>query len=245
VVDLDSFSLQEWVTNGVAPVTTITTFDGGATFSYPSYDGIDPVSGNVYVASGSGEIDVFNSSGTYLNAFGQAQLASGAMGVAVNPLGTMVYTLAANIDTVFIYSIGGTSANPTYTYKSSFGSSGGPPATLGYSYNLHIDNKGNVWVADSGNFRLAEYTKYGKYLKSFKDPGLQFPFFPSDLFIDGSGNVYATDVYNAFVEEFNSTGTVVCQFGKGILKWPKGITGDGVGKFFVTDATLRQIVVFQ
>lgn len=236
VADYSNSNLQEWVTNGSSPVTTITTFNGGAQFNQPSGISIDPGTGDVYVAdAGYQQIEVFDSTGVYLTTFGHSQLNGGwAMGVAVNSAGTTVYALNQNNGSVFYYSITPGSP-PTYTYLSRFKSLGNP-------LHLGVDATGNVWIPENYQNRVAEYSASGTFMKSFTLSGLPNAFSPGDLWLDGSGNVYALDGANHFVVEFNPSGVPIGQFGAGVIVSGDGLTSDGAGNFYVTDN--NQILVF-
>ncbi len=251
VTDNSNNNLQEWVTNGSGPVTTISAFnfsDGGAIynrFNNPWGDGIDPATGNVYVADTEhGQVEVFDPNGNYLATFGNTQLGGQyPYGVAVNSAGTTVYVLGSIYNNAFAYSVNAGSP-PSYTYQFTFGNTGSGAAKLNSPYNLRVDNAGNVWVADFANSRVAEYSGSGTYLQAFTDPNTSI--LPSDLVWDGSGNLYVTDVKNKFVLIFNSSGAIVGQFGNGILSDPEGITTDGAGNFYVVDSNSGsgRIVVF-
>lgn len=242
---LGSPNFQEWVTNGTSPVTNMTIYNGSASFQAPWGVGIDSATGNVYVTDEvAGQIDVFNSAGTYLTNFGSTYLDKGFLGVALNSAGTTVYALTSD-SIIYIVSVTPGSI-PTYTLQTGFGQSGSVASyKLLSPQNLRVDGNGYVWVADQGNHRVAEYTGAGIYnLTSFITvTSLANPFMPSDVLVDSSGNVYATDNENNYVVEFNSSGTQIGQFGEGILYGPNGITTDGAGNFYVTDSS-PQIVGF-
>ena len=244
VTNVNNNNLQEWVTNGASPVTTITTFNGAATFYTPTGIGLDPVAGNVYVTDEiNGQVEVFGPTGTYLTTFGNTQLnLAGPNCVAVNSAGTTVYVMAFGTNKAYTYSItAGTP--PLYAYQSgfTFGASGSAPATLHWPYDLKIDGGGDFWVADFYNHRVAEYNAAGVYAQAFTLPAPSPN--PAGLYVDGSGNVYVAS-NNGYVVEFNPSGTVIGEFGRGILSSPGGITSDGAGNFYVTDVNNNQIVAF-
>lgn len=250
--------LQEWAVGGSAPVTDIWTYGSSGTFSLLFGVSIDPATGNVYACDEiNDQIVVFDPSGNYLAVFGSAQMAVitasnpygfSPCGVAVNSSGTTVYALGSN--TVYTYSIGGTALNPNFTYRFPFGNTGPSPTTLNLSAlgvmgaSLSVDKGGNVWVADPGNHRLAEYSASGSYLRSFKVNDVDSNFTPVDDLVDGTGNVYGADSIGGVIVKFNSSGGVVGQFGQGILTSPQGITTDGQGNFYVSNFNPPQIVVF-
>lgn len=255
IVDQNNNSLQEWAGNN--PVTAITTFNAVDTFSTPWGNAIDS-SGNIYVAdSSNGQVEVFNSAGIYQTAFGNSpghtELAnSSPTGVAIDPSAMMVYVLSYTNSAIYVYSMSGLSPSFTYTYTGSNFSGAGTapgnvPVTMNDPLNLCLDSSGNIWVADWGNARIAEYSSYSNsvtYMNSVTDPNLAIAFSPSDLLIN-SNKIYVTDDNNSLVLEFDySTLAEVGQFGVGILDSPEGIATDGSGNFYVTDSGNSQIVEF-
>ena len=250
VVDNSNNNLQQWATNGASPVTTVTTLNGAVPFSSPWSDGIDPSTGNVYVADGNyGNVanmqsEAFDPSGNYLNAFGNAQMGAGVTadpdGVAVNSSGTTVYVVGETTNLVYVYSISGSSPY-TYTHQFNFGQTGSGAATLNNPYSLFVDSSNNVWVSDYNDAMAKEYSPSGNFIQGFTSSDLADV---SDVAVDGSGNVYVTDDSNSFVLEFNSSGTPVAQFGVGILASPEGITVDGLGNIYVSDTSNKRIVGF-
>jgi DNA-binding beta-propeller fold protein YncE len=245
----NSVNLQEWLVTGAVPVTTVWTYNSGVSFIGLYGDGVDPATGNVYVCDQvNNQIVVFNLAGNYLAEFGNAQLGPGfayPTGVAVNSAGTKVYVLGWSNKTIYAYTIGGSGLSPIYTYQSSFGNTGSGPDTLGsFPRNLRVDGSGNVWVADTANHRIGEYSGAGAYLNSFKVSGLDVSFSPMDVLVDSSGNVYGVDSNASVVVKFNPSGLVLGQFGAGVLNNPQGIATDGSGNFFVTNNNPQQIVEF-
>ena len=250
VVDSNNENLQQWATNGGSPVTTVTTFNGAETFSSPWSDGIDPSTGNVYLADGdygalaNMQSETFDPFGNYLNTFGNSQMGAGVTadpdGVAVNSSGTTVYVVGETTNLVYVYSISGSSPY-TYTHQFNFGQSGSGAATLNNPYSLFVDSSNNVWVSDYNDAMAKEYSPSGNFIQGFTSSDLADV---SDVAVDGSGNVYVTDDSNSFVLKFNSSGTPVAQFGAGILSSPEGITVDGLGNIYVSDTSNKRIVGF-
>lgn len=246
--------LQEWTTVGGSPITTIWSYNSGVSFFVVGADGIDPATGNVYTCDWEGnQIPVFDSAGNYLAVFGHTQMSVTATsspqgfepyGVAVNQAGTTVYATGQGSTLIDAYSIGGTPTSPTYTYQFSFGNFGTWPGSSSPVHNLRVDSGGNVWVADTGNHRLAEYGATGNFIKAFTLSGVDVNFSPMDVLLDGSGNVYGLDYNGSVVVKFSPSGKVLGQFGQGILTNPLALTTDGAGNFFVTNGNPQQIVVF-
>jgi DNA-binding beta-propeller fold protein YncE len=80
---------------------------------------------------------------------------------------------------------------------------------------LATDNSGNVYVADTCNNRIQEFTADGKFLNVFGSKGSgegQF-LWPYDLEIDAEGNIYVADAGNSRIQKFTNTGTFICAWG--------------------------------
>lgn len=133
---------------------------------------------------------------------------------------------------------------PAPTFSSSFG--GGLP--LSHPADAAVDSKGNIWVADKANNRIAEFDPNGNNLyKSSgvvgtKDGQLNQP---SALALDAKGNIWVVDHGNNRVQEFNSKGEFLFKFGtygstKGLLNGPEGIAIDAKGNIWVSDSTRVQ-----
>ena len=219
VTDYSNNLLQEWTTNGGA-VTTVSTFNSGATFKAPKYMGMDPVTGNVYVTdSGHHQFVVFSSAVSYLATFGATEFSTHqTSGVAVNSAGTTVYCLDGSNYQLLLYSIGGTPSSPTYTYQSTIALT-----NITSPSNLIFDSVGNIWIGSPGNNTIVEFNSAGVYQKSITliNSGT-----PEDIAVDGSGNVYAADRFNSEIQEFNSSGQLINSFGYTPGFAPYGLTLD-------------------
>ena len=246
VVDGENNNLQKWATAGGSPVTTVSSFNAGAAFNIPWGTGVDPSTGNVYVGDQYNcQVEVFSSAASYLSAFGSAQFTGGtncdAEGAAVNSAGTTVYTLDFENSAVYAYLIGGTAANPTFTYQFTFGNSG--TGTLAQPYNLCLDGPGNVYVTDTNHDRIVVFDPTGNYLKALTGDDLMNP---TDVAVDASGNVFVTDDLFAWIVVFNASGAET-----GAIGWNAGLTEpdaialDSSGNIYVGDYSNHQIVVFR
>src|SRR4029077_8322523 len=72
---------------------------------------------------------------------------------------------------------------------------------------------------------------------------------PDRIAVDAAGNVYVVDYGNNRVEEFNSSGTYLSQFGSlgggnGQLNGPIGVALDSSGKVYITDFNNNRVEVF-
>lgn len=74
---------------------------------------------------------------------------------------------------------------------------------------------GSVFVSDSGNFRVEEFTSSGRYVRSYGAPGNQPGQFldPFDLVTDRNSNLYVTDDQLKTLTKLSPTGQVIWRVG--------------------------------
>jgi sugar lactone lactonase YvrE len=107
---------------------------------------------------------------------------------------------------------------------------------------IAIDAAGNLWVADTYNNRLEEFSSTGSFIRTAgtKGTGNGQLGTPKDVVIDSSGNLWVADTGNSRVQEFTSTGTYLSQFGAagnndGQFAAPQALTLDAAGNAWVAD----------
>ena len=104
-------------------------------------------------------------------------------------------------------------------FLSMFGHEGTEEGQFREPMSEAFDSSGNLWVVDSGNDRVQEFSSAGLLLKKFGTEGTGSSQFksPWGLAINKStGNIYVSDVTNDRVEEFSSSGVFVRMFGFGV-----------------------------
>ena len=85
-----------------------------------------------------------------------------------------------------------------------WGSAGGGDGQFENPYGVAVDGGGNVFVADTYNFRIQEFKKTGAFLRKWGclgsgDGQFDYPYGPA---LDGSGNVYVADSFNSRIQKF-------------------------------------------
>ncbi|MGA9877109.1 MAG: DUF6531 domain-containing protein, partial [Solirubrobacteraceae bacterium] len=137
----------------------------------------------------------------------------------------------------------------TLTYASSFGSYGSGNGQLREPEGgLAVDASGNVWVSDTENSRLEEFSSKNEFVRTVGSSGEGAGQFKTTygVTVDSKGNVWATDEGNDRVEEFNSEGTFIKMFGWGVSNGESklqvctsscraGLQGSGDGEFNVPE----------
>ena len=238
IAGLNANNLMEMTTGG-GGVTTITTFNGSNSFNSPWGIGVAP-DGDIYVGDQLNyQVEVFTSSGAYVNSFSIGTTGHDLIGTAFNSAGTTLYTPDYLSNYVYVWSISGPAASHTYTYQSSFGQTGAE--TLNGPFSVCIDNSNRIYVANNGNGDLLLYDINGNYQSSVTlDNGGT----PRDMVTDGAGNIFVTDNVNGEVQVFNA-GAYKGNFGYFDLLDANGIGRDSSGTIYVADGLADDIVVFK
>jgi mucin-19 len=259
-----------------AVVTTIagngtTTFTDGtgtsATFNQPHGVAVDSV-GNLYVADytnhrirkiAPGAIVTTiggNGTGAYVDGIGTNSSFRNPSGIIVDASGNIY---VADYGNHRIRKI-----TPTGVVSSPYGSS-----QLGYSdsasraiarfndpYGLAADSSGNIYVADSGNYRIRKITPAGVVTTLAGNGSGAFLngtgtnaqiASPRGLVLDSSGNLYVTETANNRIRKITPEGVVTSIAGTGSTTFadgpgasatfnqPHGITIDSAGNLYVAD----------
>ena len=132
---------------------------------------------------------------------------------------------------------------PAPTYKGTFTDGLSAPA------GLAVDGKGDVWVTNSGESRVIEYSAAGKKLRQFGRTGSGAGQLddPTAIAVDASGNVYVADTGNNRVEEFNTASKFVRAYSTAngtALDSPQGVAVDGKGNVYVADTENNRVVEY-
>jgi streptogramin lyase len=93
-------------------------------------------------------------------------------------------------------------------YESEFGGYGSGNGQLFQPRALTLDTSGDIWVDDSSNDRVEEFTASGGYISQFAVSSAT-----DGIAIDANGTVWVSEYLNDCVAQFNSSGTYLCTFG--------------------------------
>lgn len=112
-----------------------------------------------------------------------------------------------------------------------------------------LDPKGNVWVADTGNSRVEEFSSSGRPLEAFGDTGRARLNHPEGIAVDSNDDVWVADTGNNRVVEFSAEGQVlrVVGFygdGAGQLASPSGLVVSPSGNVYVADMNNNRVEEF-
>jgi DNA-binding beta-propeller fold protein YncE len=82
--------------------------------------------------------------------------------------------------------------------------------------NITLDQKGNIYISDSGGFRIQKYDGEGNYLSTFGGHGTNPGSFARNkgIAVDRSGNLYAVDAAFQNIQIFNENAELLLYFGE-------------------------------
>jgi sugar lactone lactonase YvrE len=146
----------------------------------------------------------------------------------------------------------------TFAGTGLMGSANGPCNRASFSNltGLALDNKGNIYVADSHNNLIRKINSDGEVTTvagsgaagSVDGKGAAASFFnPVALTVDKKGNVYVADKQNNLIRKISPDGTVITIAGRWekdennggkfrLFDYPTGIAADSSGNIYVTDS---------
>jgi DNA-binding beta-propeller fold protein YncE len=129
------------------------------------------------------------------------------------------------------------------------------PGRLNLPYDVAPDALGNLYVADTHNHRVQEFSPTGKLIRRWGSLGSgsgQF-FQPRGIAVDPFGNVWVADHENHRVQKFTADGRFLGRFGAnggdgslglgwGEFNSPRGLSSDAEGNIYVADDANHRVV---
>jgi sugar lactone lactonase YvrE len=266
VADSQNYRVRKVDTSGI-----ITTVAGSGTYGYSGDGGpataaqlgylrgiAISTAGYLYITdTWSGYVRKVDPSGTITSVSG---LCCNFYGVAVDAGGNLY---AAENNQVQKVSTGGTVTTLAGTGTASFSGDSGPAvsAALNYPSGVAVDSAGNVYIADTYNYRVRKVST-GGIISTFAGNGafryagdagaatgaqLSSPY---AVVGDAAGNLYIADTYNHRIRKFTVGGAIITIAGTGAqgysgdngtataatLARPTGVALDGAGNLYITDS---------
>ncbi len=103
---------------------------------------------------------------------------------------------------------------------------------LNLPYAVALDSQGNLYIADTGDNEIKQWSAATQQINPLVSTGLNAP---HGVAVDGSGNVYIADAYNNAIKEWTaSTQQVVTLVSSG-LNFPLGVAVDAQGNVYMAD----------
>lgn len=127
------------------------------------------------------------------------------------------------------------------------------PGTFNEPWGVAVGRDGSVYVTDTWNYRVQEFTATGQFIRmwsSFGAGGQQQTFYgPRGIAVDAAGRVFVVDTGNKRVIVFDANGGYLTQFGSagldpGQFDEPVGIAIDAQGVIYVADTWNQRIQSF-
>jgi len=111
-----------------------------------------------------------------------------------------------------------------------------------------VDKAGNVYVADSGNYRIKKFDSKGRFIKQWGSPGEgdgQFGRLVS-IKVDSSGNVFIVDAKNNRIQKFTPYGKFIASWTRQTIEGGKyafaDVAVDSSGDLFVTSSRPAKVL---
>jgi DNA-binding beta-propeller fold protein YncE len=113
----------------------------------------------------------------------------------------------------------------------------GPLTTLvssnvSFPEGVAVDGSGNVYIADTWNNAVEEWTATNNTLVTLVSSGLNRP---EGVAVDGAGNVYIADTENDAIKEWTAASDTVATLVSAGLNRPQGVAVDSAGNVFIAD----------
>ena len=115
---------------------------------------------------------------------------------------------------------------------------------------IAVDSENNVYIVDSGNFKVEKFDSNGKLIFSWGNPeSLKGQFsHPSGIYVNKKF-VYVTDIGNAKIDMFSTNGSFVYSWGTygenpGMFHIPVSISSDRNDSLYVADSGRNVIQIF-
>lgn len=174
---------------------------------------IDPISldfdaaDNMYVSDARrGQVLVFDEGANYIGAIGNKS--------EFKPTGVMVHDDQIFVCDLKSHSVKVYSVKDRSYLRSIPGEGSKDAAKLFSPTNLAADQEGNIYVSDTGGFRIQVYSPQGEFLRSIGGHGDAFGQFarPKGIAVDKEGRIYAVDAAFENVQIFDKEGKLLLFF---------------------------------
>jgi hypothetical protein len=244
VADTSNSRIQQFTSTGTYIRQWGTYGTGNGQFYTPV--GVSFAAGpEVYVVDDSGRrIQRFTNTGLYLGQWGTAGTGNSQFldpsGIAVTPQsGGKVYVADTNNHRVQQFTTAG-------TYVGQWGSAGSGPGQFNVPTGVAVDdqdvNTKDVFIADTYNDRIQQFTNTGTYVRQWGSTGSASGQFILPWSIAARGLVaYVADNGNGRIQQFTTTGTYVGEWGVSARGVAVGATA---GDVYVADQSNHRILRF-
>ena len=95
-----------------------------------------------------------------------------------------------------------------------------------------VDGAGDVYISDTGDQAIKEWTAADNTVRTLVSSGLVYP---SGVAVDGVGNVYIADTFDGAIKEWLATSNTVTTLVGSNLSLPFGVALDSAGNAYIAD----------
>jgi DNA-binding beta-propeller fold protein YncE len=204
--------------------------------------------GKVYVADSQAKrVFVYDLKGTLLTAFGRVGEMDTPTGVAIDEKRDRLYVADTKKHTIIVYALADGKLLKTIGEKGS-----GELGKFNLPTNIILDRTGNLYVTDTGNFRVQILEPDGKPIRSIGQIGDKLGNFsrPKGIALDSEDNLYVVDSAFNNIQIFNKDGKPLLVVGEGgyspgKFQLPSGIFIDDDDRIIVVDGMNGRLQVLQ
>ena len=254
VADVFNDRIQQFSTKGDFIRTWGSEGTGDGQFGLPQGLAVAP-DGSVYIADTNNDrIQQFSAKGDFSQAWGSSGSEDGQFdyptGLAITPDGSVT------IADTYNYRI--QQFNSEGKFLQEWGNQGSEdgqfdiPEDLAIAPNgLTIAPNGSIYIADSGNDRIQQFSAKGDFIRAWGDEGSEDGQFdsPTGLAIAPDGSVTVADTYNHRIQKFSAQGDFIQTWGsegseEGQFDSPQGIAIAADGSVYIADTNNSRIQQF-
>lgn len=242
VLDTENSRIEEFNREGQYLATIGTSGKGDGELKSPEGITIDSV-GNIWVAdTGNNRIEEFNAQDEYVTALGSKTTLDKPEGVTVDSHGNIWVANRAGNSVLEYTPHENEDGGHEYTLSKTLRTEGSGEDQLKKPHGVAVNAEGDVYISDTGQDQIVEYSATGVYLRTFgkKGKGDDELKNPAGVSVDSNGDVWVADEGNGRVEEFSATGAFLRTIGeKGIaegqLTDPKDVAVDSEGDVWIAN----------
>jgi RHS repeat-associated protein len=246
VTDTENNRVEEFSSGGTFIRQFGTAGTGNGQFKKPTGITIDG-SGNIWVVdTGNNRIEEFTSTGTYVTRFGLSgegkqygAYFNAPTGIVYSPVNSLLYVADSGNNMIRAFNLYGTIQ---FRIGPVSGAAGTEPGHFTKPEGVTVDPAGDVWVADTGNSRVQEFSSTGTFIRQFGSAGSgeEYLHSPKGITIGPEGNVFVADTARGRVVAYSAAGVRQYQFGStgsGLqnMKTPAALAFDSSSNAFVLD----------
>jgi len=184
--------------------------------------------------------------GRYSNALGESGEFESPSGLCIDETRGLLYVVDSRKHVISVYSLTQNKLIRT------IGSRGEEEGKFNFPTNIAVDPTGNIYVVDTGNFRVQVFDAEGNFKRAFGKlgdaPGTLAR--PKGIGLDSEGHIYIADAAFQNFQIFDQEGNILLfvgesGFGPGKFNLPAGLTIDKNDRIYVVDQVPGSFQIFQ